>query len=443
MSTENQVYGAVIFEAPKSYDPVSNNPAYKCIAGEEPERIFGTGELPSSARWLSNITLEQAHNMQLRNTPKLLDDKFLRTATSSIILELGLKRASFSKQASVIAGVYRNVMELSNIYFGLPENPVNALASGLPSLMGHYQPLINDKKIVDAASKAILPFSNCERKNIGNSNNIEFVSLVLPRVRHAQNVLGAGVPWDDFEFLSQSQLPSQSNRLNWVINSDLPIIAKVRIPKIDKSFNHLINWGNGAGIISKRNAGAGNYNTLNPRDYVTSNELRKLAEFSDIEIDEIAISNTPVENRTKLPGVSKLSTTSYSFGLLCENIWCSVARDQTGQPKRSPMTAWLHASDRMLCLDYASHLSRLGFTINGYGYGRITLAVSEDQKSDLRRAAFDLGLFPSLELNSTINSDLTDSNNPESILRFLYENGYLDDLVYLDDQYIMKIRGNK
>lgn len=443
MNIGSQIYGAVIFETPKTYDPISNNPGYKCIAGEEPERIFGTGELPSSARWLSNITLEQAHNMQLRNTPKLLDDKFLRTATSTIILELGLKKSAFSKQASVIAGIYRNVMELSNIYFGLPENPVNALASGLPSLMGHYQPLISDKKVVEAASKAILPYTNCERKNLGDIGSVEFVSLVLPRVKHSQNVLSSGIPWDDFEFLTQAQLPSQSNRLSWVVNSDLPIIAKVKIPKIDKSFNHLINWGNGAGIISKKNSGSGNYSTLNPRDYVTSNELRKLAEFSDIEIDEIAISNTPVENRTNLPGVSKLSTTSYSFGLLCENIWCSLTRDQNGQPKRSPMTAWLHATDRMLCLEYASALSRLGFTINGYGYGRITLVVTEEQKNDLRRAAFDLGLMPSLELNSTLNSDLNDSNNPDSILRFLYENGYLDDLLYLDDQYIMKIRGNK
>lgn len=425
------MFGSAIFEQPKKYDPGGMNHGYKCLSGQLPERIFGTGELPSNVKWLTNISVDQAFNLQLRNTPRILDDKYLRTAASSIILELGLKHAAFETQASVVAKIFSNVMSLAKVYFSLNDTPAGSLAAGLPGFIGHHQPLITDRRIGDASSQAIHQFSHCERMQDG-SGRVEYISVVLPRIQHAKHVLDSGLPFDDFEFIPNSKMPPEPNRLSWVLRSDLPILAKVRIPRIEKSWNPLINWGNGAGLIKKQNV-----NSFNGRDYATSNELRVLSNFSEIIVDEIAISNTPIENRYSLPAINRLSETSYSYGLLCENIWCSLARDKGGQYVRSPMTAWLHATDRMECLKYAFEFSRAGFIVNGYGYGRITLAIREEQKSDFRKFAFKLGLFPYLEPG--MDCELSSEASPEQIFKTLFQSGLRDELIYLDNAFVSQL----
>lgn len=429
--------GAAIFETPTSYDPTKPSPGYKCIAGEEPVRIFGTNELETSCRWLTNISLEDSYHTQLKNTPRVMDDKYLRILVSSMLVELGMKSKSFEYQSRVIANLHSNIFRLAANFYGMHEHPNNAFASGLPNLINHFLPTVNSKDVQDAANKAVLSYTTCECRNQKNSRNIEYTSVILPRVEHAKHILSRGQPFDDFEFVSSGKLPPASHRNAWVLNNchQLPMLLNVNVRKIDPQYHHLINWGNGGGVFK---AGKANYEFLNSRAFITSNEFEIISRFSDIEILNIAISNTPAEVRYDLPDNSGLSSVSYSYGVLAENIWCSLTRNTSGQYKRTPFTAWVHSEDRMRCLIFAHLLSQSGFNVKGYGYGRIVLSISHDQRSDLFNFCFKTGLLPSMDLaigqdSSSFNFDLSTHSG---ITNYIYANALLDDFLNLDSQFV-------
>lgn len=434
--------GSAIFQN-KHYDPIGLNPGFKCVSGEEAVKFEGTGELQSNVRWLTNITVESAFNSQLKNTPRLLDDKYLRVSTSSMILELGLKSCSLEEQAKCVAHIFNNTMRLASRYFRLDEPPKGSLAAGIPAPIGHVQPKISDPTILGAAQQSILQFTACERRLPG-AERVEYVSLIIPRVKHANAVISAGAPWDDFFWLSPNQLPPANQRLKWIVESPLPMLCKVRILSIDREMNHLVNWGNGAGSFSKRTITNAAFVTTNQRQYVTSNELKVLAQFCRIEVDEVAISNTPPETNYSLPDGGPICDLSYSYGLIVENLWCALLRGADGTYLRTPMTAWIHATDRMYCLQHAKHLSTRGFTVNGYGYGRITLAVELSRKEELKRVALEMGLLPSLEVDILEeNLDVSSCSSNDELMKLLFSCGHLPFILQLDDEHVKYSEGSK
>lgn len=432
--------GAAVF-LNKDYNPNSLNPGYKCLTDGEPVPFEGTGELSTNVLWLTNITVTSAYSNQLRNTPRLLDDKYLRTTTSSILLELGLKKASLEDQSRYLASIFKNVMELSAQFYKLDEPPKSALAAGIPAQINYYHPKVLDRSIYEASQLAALAFVQCER-SLPSNQEYEFVSVILPRKSHAKNMLALGMPFDDFFWLTDHQMPVKSKRLKWVLDSEFPMLCQVEVTAISKAYNHLINWGNGAGSLLKRKTNSNGFMTANKREWVTSNELRVLAQFCNIEVHKVAISNTPPEVRFSLPSEDKHSDLSYSYGLLAENLWCSLMRDIEGNYIRSPLTAWMHANDRMLCLEKAKQLSDLGFKVNGYGYGRITLAVPVGQRSELKLAALKLDLLPFFDLDVTGDEiDVSGCSTEFEILKLLYSCGHLPFLLEVDDLFVETIKG--
>lgn len=430
--------GAAIFQS-KLYDPSGVNTGFRCVHGGNAEKFSGTGELPTNFRWLTNISAESAFNSQLKNTPRLLDDKYLRVSTSSIILELGLKSKPIEEQALAISHVFHNTMALSEHFFGIDEPPHGCLAAGLTGQIGHFQPKVFDSQIALAAQKSILQFAQCER-SVNSNSRLEYVSLIIPRVTHAKHMLAEGIPYDDFYLLSDKQLPVQDQRLNWVLKSDLPMLCKIKINNIDKAFNHLINWGNGAGFLRKDINNRSAIKTGNQREFVTSNELKVLAQFCNFQIEQVAISNTPVESRIQLPGLGNTSELSYSYGIIVENFWCALLRDPSGKYVHTPMTAWIHANDRMACLSYAKNLSDAGYIINGYGYGRITVAIEPERKNELKLKALSIGLLPYLELDVLEEDiDITDVQSSFELLKLIYSSGHLPFIFEMDKAYLTEV----
>lgn len=435
-----QQLGAAIFDNPQAYNPeLINIGCYTLGRGDnetlQTEKIGGTGELANNVKWLSNITSDTAYHVQLKNTPKILDDRYLRVAVSSILLELGLKQATIETKAKVISNLFNNVMLLAANIFAINEVPKGSLAGGIANKIGHFHPKIEDTSLREATAKSVLAFVNCEIKNF-QKQKVEFVSIVLPRVSHTEKLFAAGLPWDDAMWLSNDQIPPKADRVRWICASSLPMLAEIQIESIDSKFNGLLNWGNGAGSL-KRPA---TYEVSNDRQFVTSNELRSISNFCKINIERVAICASETESRYELPSLNPLAKASYSYGLLCENFWCAMLRDKDGNYTRSMMSSWLHAEDRMLCLEFAKKLQDLGYSVKGYGYGRITLAVEESAKAYLKRDALDLGLLPYLDVE-TLNSstDITETDTPEAMNKLLYASSSLSNIQYLDNLFVDEV----
>ena len=431
--------GAAIFANPKAYNPGQLNDGCRAIGrssnGGDTQRISGTGELASNVKWISNIGVDTAYGVQLKNTPKLLDDKYLRTAVSSIILELGLKAETLEKKSEVISSIFNNVIDLSRSILSIEEIPKGSLSSGIATKLGHYHQKVLDHSISEASMLSCLPFTNCERENIAN-RDVEFVSLVLPRVNHAEHILAKGLPWDELIWLTDDQIPSAADRVKWICNSHLPMLAEVEIPSISAEYNSLINWGNGAGSIRRSSS----FDTANPRAFITSNELKVLSEFSNLRVKRIALCNSQAECRYDLPSVQPMAKVSYSYGLFAENFWCALLRDRDGLAKKTFMSSWIHAEDRMRCMRHAKALKDKGFIVNGYGYGRITLAVDRDAKQDLKKEALSLGLLPYLDIALSIDAvDMTSVDTPEQMNSLLYASGLLAEIQYLDNMFVDEV----
>lgn len=436
------MYGAAIFTSPKHFDPSSINSgalALGCLGDDHIIRnIGGTGELANNIKWLTNLTSDVAYQAQLKNTPKLLEDKYLRTAVSSILLELGMKHFSLAEKASAISEIFNNTMMLANKFFGISEAPKGALAAGIATKIGHYQITIEDKHLVQSVAQSIQPFTNCERRiNPNPQANIDFISVVLPRLEHAKALLSEGVPMDNLVWLSESQLPNKSHRLNWACNSHLPLLVEIKIANISRAYSGLLNWGNGAGSILGRQT----YTVSNERLFVTNNELIHLAKFSTIDVGRIALCESELDTRYTLPYESELAVTSYSYGLLMENLWCSLLRDNNGQYRRGFACSWLHAADRMRCLNFAKLLFDKGYSINGYGYGRIILAVSSDERDDLKKDCQTLGLLPCIDNSTSANNsgDFEDVKTASKMNQLIFCEGRRDLIQLFDKAFIDEV----
>lgn len=426
--------GVVIFDRAGSYDPDGENPGYRCLPGGEPVRIYGTGDLPTDIRWLTNINLDVAYASRLQNSPKLLNTNFMRTSVNSVLNELGLKAKEGGSQAYVVARVFDNVMRQAETFFGITEPPMFSLTQAIPSQLGH-RPIATSNKVKESSVRAVQSYGQCEVKS---SNEAIFTSVVIPRARHAQNILNSGLPFGNWSRLGKADLPLKVDRLEWVNSLDTPTMCRLKINRISKKYNSLINYGAGAGYIDRRGASGANYSVMNDRVYACSNEILFLSDIADISIEEVLICDEPVEQRYAVPSDDKSAALSYSHGLLLENMWSSLDRDAEGKKHRSPMAAWLHAQDRVICLKHAAELHRLGYKILSYGYGRITLALEPNMVKQLTSDCQKLSLIPPLGVSPSDVIVVPERPSGDDLLIGLFAQANLDTIIDIDNQFTEK-----
>lgn len=434
-----ELVGCVIFDHPSAIDVGVPCPGYRCIPGESPIRISGPEDLPSNARWLSNVDVDVARWAKYLNSPKLLNDRYLRSKTKYIVGELGLGRMSGADQAHVVAGVFSNVMKMSKAFFQMCEPPMYSLISGVPSAIGHYQ-MAFPSDVQEVAKQAFQTWTSCA----GSVDGDHYTSVVLPRVSHAKQLYEAELPWGSWAPVCKSQLPPEKDRVKWVVNNDSPCIAHITVNRIDPRVSGLVSFASGAGTIGRNARAGGVYNTLNSRQWATSLELSFLARMADITIHDVYISECGLSRRYALPSSGKLSKLSYSYGILCENLWVSLGCDADGRRSRTPLTAWLHSIDRMACMLKSVPFHKAGIPVTGYGLGRITLAVNESMSHDFRKLCVEHQVIPQAGFSSEVLAEsgsvsLPDNHSPEQLLAGLHLDGRTTNIVDIDNQITAKL----
>lgn len=427
-----EALGVVLFDSPSTYSPESENPGYLCLPDTEPVRIFGTGDLPSDVRWLTNINLDVARAARLKNSPKLLNTNFLRTSVSTILSELGLSNRPVSVQAYALAHYFRNTMTLADSLLGISGTPAFSLNQAIPVQISHYQPSISEQ-VRQFSVQSHQSYTQCE---VSAGRDSKFTSVTLPRQAHAAAILTAGLPWGGWEKLPLSGVASNQSRVDYVLGCGRPAIAQITVTKVSKKFNQLVNYGAGAGMLSAKTRTNNDYAVPNGRHCATSNELKFLAEIADVTVDEVYVCDSPVEVRYGLPVETVQSGLSYSYGLLCENIWTSLSRDTDGRVSKSPMSAWLHAEDRLACLRKAISMHDLGYKILGYGYGRVNIALEQEMLDRYHTDCMQLGVVPAMGLAVSDVVSISESPSPEELFNGLICQGAYDTILDLDNQFV-------
>ncbi len=423
--------GVIIFDNAKGYNPEKDNSGYSCLPGQEPIRIFGTHELPTNVRWLTNISLDVAAASSLQNRPVLLNTNFLRTSVNSMITELGLKGLSATEQSFILAGIFNNVMRQANTLLGIDEPPLFSLSQAIPATLGHYLVPMNDD-VKEASAKVAQNVGQCEIKA---GKEAVFASVLIPRQRHASNILTTGLPFGRWRHVEKADLPLKPQRIDWVCTLNKPALCQIKINRVKKKYQQLVNYGAGAGLIDQKGNMGNSSSVMNGHYYACSNEVAFLSNIADIVIEDVFICESILEARYALPSTNKMAALSYSYGLLAENIWSSLDRGEDGKKLGTPATAWLHAEDRIACLKVAAELSRSGYKVLSYGYGRITLALEPDMIRGLTKDCLRLMLVPPIGIDTNDIVSIPENPSGEALLIGLFAQANINVIMDMDNAF--------
>jgi hypothetical protein len=362
-----QSFGVALFDNP-------NHPSagWAAISGEAAFRFCGINDLRTSVIWIVNSDMRVMHERQLLDSPRLRPDHFLRTRINTLITELGLKQATAEVQATHLSVLVNQIMQITFLHTGLDTAPRLSLNNGLRQAKLPSLPAV-PVSTAYASKEATQTYVGCEvpRKVEG-----ELVSLTFHRARYAQRILAHDLPFGRWTELNPSEMSASNDALNNMVSESVqPLLIELDITHIDKSINHLVNWGSGAGR-EVRTSNESHVVTMKRRTWMTSHEYSYLKPYMQCTIKNIHRGESFGVSPVVVPVWHKSSLYSYAFQIYCENLWTSLTRSIDGNPASNPLAAWVHSIDRMLCLEKARALESEGWlTIRHYGYGRIVVEV--------------------------------------------------------------------
>lgn len=417
--------GAAIFDEPQKYDKSRINSGFKCIHGEEPEPISGVGDLSNDVHWITNIPYEPFIKNQLAGTSRLLGTNFLRHNVDGICSDLGISNLDSRQKSIIISQILHSTFNLAVKEFSLSGMPALGLSAGIASTNLTPIPAVSSE-MRTPSGEAFQNYTRCEYTY--RSTNEQF-SVWLPRLAHGEAVLQEGFPLGSFKLLGRHLLPaSNQERLQFLDRIPFPFMAHVTIDSISDEVSHLLNWSNGAPQKLSSNA---RFKQNNSRSWVCGNEFNYIRQYADIKINDVALSDAPLECSLRLPyrrdlvkngnELRDICSVSYSYGLLAENYWASLTRNAEGKIEISPLSSWIHASDRIRTIHFASNLSKAGFDVKGFGFGRIDLSVRKEQIPDLTIACISNGLLFPIHRNDDIYSRLKKSADGAPTMSALYQ----------------------
>lgn len=423
-------YGAVVFDHPEIAAG-----GWACVAGGDPFRIESTGDLSSDIIWYTNIQMATFYQKGFRQSPKLRPEGFLRTQFNSLLIELGLKTESIETQVMVIAGLMGNVMSFAYLHLGLVSPPVGALNNGLRQSCLPSDPRL-PPQILTAGSEASQSFVECEKRTLARGAML--VSLVFHRATHAELLLSRSYPSGGWSEVSAQSIPPSSVEgfRAWQSRVNRPGLFQVSIQTVSPVINHLINYGAGAGMEVVRAEDGARYVTYKRRCFMTTEELEFMLQYAEIDIEKVYLCDGYGPPPITLPSWGGIRRHSFAYGLYCENLWTSLTRSLDGKAAKSPLSAWLHAYDRLECLAKAIRIDReYNVPIHSYGYGRITLVAPSGDSSLVSKIAQEMSLVsPMVEKGSSSIYEVDAKKGPAALMQAAMDRRAREFLCQIDDR---------
>lgn len=378
-------FGLCLFD-----DPHSPGGGWAIESFGTPRYIRGTGDLSNDTTWLTNIDSNVFYQMGLSRTPRLRSDAFLRTKLSSVSTELGLSDVPERERAALLCQMFTAIMEFAFIDYGIKAAPFAQLNNGIRHLiLPTEDPL--DRVVTDAAISATQSHVYCEKQIVGGDSQL--VSFVFHRQSYAKEICSQPLPVGPWMLLEEGFPTAQSELVEWLESKTKPALVEVTIEHIHEEVNALVNYGAGAGYTAS-SANRGATITFNDRRWMTSIEFSMLSKYADLVVHRLILGADFATSPVDVPDWNTEIERCFAFGIYCENLWTSLTRGLDGKVAKTPLAAWVHSIDRLLCLKKCQELvKKEGLVVHGYGYGRITVQVTHEQLISLPHIALRLGII--------------------------------------------------
>ena len=389
---ERSVYGAVIFD-----DESKPTSGWASVRGRAAFRIRGTGDLASDIYWWTNLPAETFVRYGQLGNRKLKRLEYLKPNMTQLHQELGLTtvKAPLSKIAEVTSEIFDRVMRLAAKNYGLQYPVELTLSEDLFDLL-----VKEDKSITPEIDDALrLSYQTWSRTPDGGPEKSKIVTFRRPRLIHARDVLTTPIPGEQWEFVEGRRLPSESKRVDWLIAQGRPVLARAAVKKVHFEYSRVVTFG------------ADPRDRVDPRSWMSHPELLMFAKFGEVRVDAVFLGNeyTPQQVNKHVFTGGALGSISISTGILAENYWIALASSRSHKrfsrdavTIHSPRAVWMAATDRFHSVLPALMLGGSGFSVRGYGRGKVTVAVPRGALGDLRSCAAAAGLDCPLSVHDEI-----------------------------------------
>ena len=356
------------------------------IEGKPARRIKSVNELESNVKWLTNLEFVDFYSNGLNKNPNLFYSGCLRTELRAIADDIGagVENVSPDKSAQALATVFARVMRLA-----VECLQVNFNAASVKSLPEFISARSTSKhklpdEINTALKHAYQPSTHCVTKP---QRGWKAALLRRPRYQHAVEVLSTPVPSEfRWAYVNNDRMPlSGQKRIDWCLAQELPVLCNVKVTPRRNDLTPLISYNSGAPV---------------ERAWLSQPELLWMSMFCDVEIVGAYICDAGYVHQAELdsfPTLGDFSHAAYSLGLLCENLWVSLASPRVSstssqQKLYPPRAIWYRAVDRIEMFKSAVAIHRAGFQVVGYGAGSIWLNYPPGAAKDLVELSADIGL---------------------------------------------------
>lgn len=415
-----------------------------CEYRKQPFGFSSVSDLPGQTLWVTNANLQDLVDAGLHRNPKIAHEGYYRTRIGQMVQELGISDLPLDQQASLLAEILGNAAEMARLQLGLTQYPSNGLAPAVGQLYGATE-AASGSAIFQIAEQACQSYTSCERER--RHTKAEIFSYWMPRFLWADDLLEQPLPTNgNLRALQPHMLPSMGRDVGalveWATEKKLPLFAQIKINGLEETVGKLMNYGAGAlGIESHSKAGA--YQARNMRSWCALPELDTLSQVGDISITQVAMADG--WHRFGLHAHrSRLSSISYAYGLVAENLWIGLTRKAApgGKVSRTLSTAWLQSIDRMRCLRIAERLYNLGMEVINYGNGRVTVVCPPSVRALIPQAALEEGMHYPASLPNLPHYKPQPSN-PLHVFQHLLNRREHGKIVQVDQQALKELEAAK
>lgn len=419
--------GVVLFD-----DPSLHASGWALRAGERPSRITSTADLSAHTVWWTNLDYPDYMRSGLSRSPRFRGARFFRTSAKALLKEVDLASAPVRERLEYLLHLFTATLQCA-YDLGLTVVPPDTLARGFREVtLGRSHGTQGSADVREAIETATQPYTFCEAPPWRTGDRV--LTLVRQRAPHCSDLLAAPVPKGMFRPVPLAELPSDTTGL---AEYERPLLLRVRIDRFSKELSSLINHGAGALPLIRPGA-SGQYSEANGRQWLSQPEFQLLAANSDMQVEQALVAEGFRDNPFVPPELPARRRLSPAFGLACESLWSAGVRTLSGRIDHSPMSVWLQARDRVICLSGALTVLRRypDAIVQHYGSGRITLRVQDDGRYLGERLCYALSdtdwLAPLISEQTHPGFPLPERPQTADILRVLAMRGRLDSILAMD-----------
>lgn len=367
-------------------DPSSLSGGWCSIAGEKASRFQSLAELDPAVIWVTNTSIQDYNDNQLKYTANIRNYLFFRRSLSEIVPEIDINPAAqITEIVEALSGIAQRVIDLSGEVF-----PGMQMAGrSLPDCIYDHLQLMDQRNDPAARYQACFQSAFQENSQVAGVKWVpgaENVRLVPNRVNYAELLLSYPVPLGALRETHGDMIVEDFVAL------DHPAIAQVDVDLSRAENPELLAFG------------VQMSHTAIMREWISQPE----AHFMHLSGAKFRIHRVIRSDSSDVlpPMLGKLTEnafvrSSYSAGLLAEALVYALMSKRYFRAGRTAKTRYffptraihLRSVDRMLSFASAKRLFDCGLRVKGYGFGGVTIAATRDEIPEVMGIGADMGFM--------------------------------------------------